>query len=79
MRDHVAGLRGGELTGFLTDGVTECWIDFSFEGHEFSVNDNFGDYWFFVRDAQCPDNVLNAVAEHFEILLLPKEERGASG
>jgi len=72
VRDHVAGLRGAELTGFLTDDVTECWIDFRYSGHEFSINDAPGDYWFFVEDAACPDAVLQSVAAHFSLLL----ERG---
>jgi hypothetical protein len=33
LRDHVSRLVGAQLTGFLCDGVTEAWIDFTFEGH----------------------------------------------
>jgi hypothetical protein len=69
VRDHVADLGGAELTGFLTDHVTECWIDFRYCGHEFSINDAPGDYWFFVKDPACPDVLLRSVAAHFSILL----------
>jgi len=69
VRDHVGELAGAILTGFLTDNVTECWVDFRFSGHEFSVNDQLGDYWFFVKDAACPDEPLQTVMAHFSALL----------
>ncbi len=71
VRDHVRSLVDAEVTGFLTDNVTECWIDFRYSGHEFSVNDQFGDYWFFVRNRDCPDEILETVAAHFSDLLEP--------
>jgi hypothetical protein len=69
VRDHVARLDGAELTGFLTDDVTEAWIDFRYAGHEFNINDSPGDYWFFVADPACPDSILEAVAAHFSQIL----------
>lgn len=50
MRDHVEKLEGATLTGFLCDGVLEAWIDFSFRNHDFSINDQFSEYYFFVKD-----------------------------
>jgi hypothetical protein len=67
--DHVAQLPGATLTGFVTDGVTEAWIDFAYQGHSFSINDQFGDYWFFVKDPACPDEILREVLNHFADLL----------
>jgi hypothetical protein len=69
VRDHISKLHGAVLTKFLTDEVTECWIDFDFSGHKFSVNDAPGDYWFFVENPGCPEPVLIAVADHFSELL----------
>jgi hypothetical protein len=46
LRDYLAALPGGELTGFVTDHVTEVWIDLSYQGYHFSVNDQYGAYWF---------------------------------
>jgi hypothetical protein len=69
VRDHVARLQGAELTDFVTDGITEAWIDFRYEGHDFSINDAPGDYWFFVKDPTCPDAILRTVASHFALLL----------
>lgn len=62
LKDHIAQLPG--VTGFVTDGVTEAWIDFTYQGQEFSVNDQFGDYWFFVKEPSCPDAVLESVLAH---------------
>lgn len=69
VRDHVRALEGARLTGFLCDGVTEGWIDFAYAGRAFTINDQFGEYWFFVDDPDCPDDVLWAVLGHFARLL----------
>ena len=71
MRDHIATLPGATITGFVCDYVTEAWIDFTYAGHSFSVNDQYGDYWFFVDDPACPDHVLVDVLDHCEMLLGP--------
>ena len=73
VRDHVSRLEGAELTRFITDDVTEAWIDFLYVGHKFSINDAPGDYWFFVTDPSCTDAILNVVAAHFSNLLEPEE------
>ena len=69
VRDHVEKLSGAVLTGFVTDHVTEAWIDFTYADHQFSINDQHGEYWFFVQDPACPDAVLLRVLRHFERLL----------
>lgn len=69
LRDHIKRLRGVKMTGFLTDDITEAWIDFEFRGHSFTVNDQLGEYWFFVKDPECPDEILVQVVEHCEALL----------
>ncbi|MCB9853914.1 MAG: hypothetical protein H6819_12510 [Phycisphaerales bacterium] len=69
VRDHVASLEGAQLTGFLTDEVTEAWIDFEYRGHAFTINNQLDEYWFFVKDSACPDEILHEVADHFEALL----------
>lgn len=66
LRDHVATLPGAEVTGFITDHVFEAWIDFTYQGYSFSINNQFGDYWFFVEDVHCPDKILLAVVTHCE-------------
>jgi hypothetical protein len=75
LRDHIANITGAEVTGFVTDHITEAWIDFTYNGHSFSVNDQYGDYWFFVDDPACPDDILQEVLFYCSLLLLA----GASG
>jgi hypothetical protein len=71
LRDHLKKLPGVTITGFVTDGITEAWIDFSYRGHKFSVNNQYGDYWFFVADPECLDEILLPVAHHAASLLGP--------
>lgn len=67
--DHVEELDGAEITEFIADGTVEMRLDFEFRGHKFSVNNQPGDYRFFVENPHCPDEVLLAVIEHFRRLL----------
>ena len=63
-RDHIQQLPGTTITGYLTDDVTEVWIDFTYRDYKFSVNNQFGEFWLFVDDPACPDEVLNSIVEH---------------
>ena len=58
VRDHIKKLAGADLTDFITDHVTEAWIDFSYRHHRFSINDQFGAYWFFVNDPRVQTRFL---------------------
>jgi hypothetical protein len=69
LADHVEKLEGAEITEFITDGVLEMWLEFEFRGHKFSVSNQFGDYWFFVEDPNCPEEILLEVIDHFRKLL----------
>lgn len=69
VRDHVAKLNGATLTGFVCDDVTEAWIDFTCQEHSFTINDQYGEYWFFANDPECPESILRLVAAHFAKLL----------
>jgi hypothetical protein len=69
IRDHVEKLPGARLTGYLTDGIVEVWIDFQYSRYSFTINNQFGEYWFFVADPTCPQELLIDIAEHFGKLL----------
>ena len=69
LRAHVATLDGAEVRGFVTDDVTEAWIDFAYAGHAFSLNNQQGEWWFFVADPACPDALLARVLEHFATVI----------
>lgn len=64
VRDHLAGLEGATVTGYLTDNVTEVWIDFDYKKHKFTVHNPMGWWWFFVNDPTCDDEILEAVVVH---------------
>ncbi len=67
--DHVEELGGAKITEFLTDGVVEMWLEFEYRGHSFSVNNKLSNYLFFVEDANCPDEILLEIINHFRRLL----------
>lgn len=69
LRDHIGRLDGATVTHFVTDNVTEAWIDFTYRSCRFSVNDQMGEYWFFVEDPKCPDEILEAVLSYCQQLL----------
>ena len=69
LREYAPTLAGVTETGFITDWVTEVWLDFDFCRHQFSINNQHGDYWFFVEDPECPEQILRAVLDHFRLLL----------
>jgi len=65
---RVFTLWGAFPTAYIP-GLGESWIDFRYKSHSFSINNQYGDFWFFVRDPLCPEETLIRVALHFEVLL----------
>ena len=63
VRDWVTTIPGAVLTGYVTDHVLEAWIDFTYRGHQFSINNQYESYWFFVDDPDCPDEILASVLD----------------
>lgn len=64
LRDHLTKLPGTKVTSFVSDGVTEAWIHFKYQQHTFAGNTQLGEWWFFVDDPTCSDEVLWAVLNH---------------
>ena len=69
LRVAIAFLPGAVETGFVTDHVTEAWLDFSYAGHTFGMNNQAGEWWCFVDDPAAPDALLRLVAAHFAAAL----------
>jgi len=69
LRAAIPQLAGAEQTGFVTDQVTEAWLDFTYAGHEFSLNNQHGEWWCFVREPAAPDVALRALLRHFAAVL----------
>jgi hypothetical protein len=62
--DHLEKLDGLEITGIVTDEVTETWADFTYRTCEFSINDQNGEFWFFSENQNCPEKVLLEIGGH---------------
>lgn len=69
LRAAIGSLPGAMETGFVTDEVTEAWLDFTYAGHTFGLNNQAGEWWCFVDDPAAPEAVLRAVAVHFAAAL----------
>lgn len=69
LREHIATLDGAVITDLVTDAVIEAWIDFTYRGHKFTINNQSGDWWFFVNDPSCPDSTLSELRAHCRGLL----------
>ena len=67
--DYLEELEGTDITSFVADGTIEMQLDFNFRGHRFFVDNQLGDYRFFVKDANCPEEILFEIIEHFRVLL----------
>jgi hypothetical protein len=69
LRDHLSSLVGVQVTDFITDDVAEAWIDFIYRGHIFTINNQFGEFLFFVTEPSCVDEILTDVVVHCQNLL----------
>ncbi len=67
--DHIEELFGAEITRFEADGTIEMWLEFDFRKQHFIVDNKFGDYEFYVENAECPEYILLEIANHFRQLL----------
>jgi hypothetical protein len=60
LKQRLLDAPGVVVTAFL-DSVTETWIDFEYAGHAFSAHNPLNDFWLFVRDPGCPEELLREV------------------
>jgi hypothetical protein len=62
---YIGKLEGVKKTGFLTDYIaTEVWMNFTFRGYNFHINNQMQEYWFFVENADCPDEILDEIVSY---------------
>jgi hypothetical protein len=67
LRKIIAKLPGADIVSFAASvGEIEAWIEFRFRGFDFAVNNQNREYWLFVRQPACPDEILREVAAHCE-------------
>ncbi len=60
MQQRLASLSGVTVTGFV-DATSQAIVDFTYRGHEFSLDTQFGELWLFTDDPGCPDEILAEV------------------
>lgn len=65
---RVFTLWGAYPTAYIPS-LSESWIDFKYRKHCFSINNQNGDFWFFVKDPECSNDLVREVAEHFRAVL----------
>jgi hypothetical protein len=65
MRRIIARLPGAEIQSFIASvAEIEAWIEFRFRGFDFAVNNQNLEYWLFVRQPDCPEEILREVADY---------------
>ncbi len=70
LRGHLEKMPDAFVTDYVSDGVTEMWLDFNYKGNRFSVNNQFGEYWFFSENPVCSEEILIEIVEYCEELLM---------
>jgi hypothetical protein len=58
LQHRLAASPGVVITAFISDGVTQAITDFTYGGHQFTVDTQFGELWLFVSDPDCPEQLL---------------------
>jgi len=65
LKKILAKLPGVDIVSFVASvAEIEAWIEFRFQGFDFAVNNQNLEYWLFVRQPECPDEILQEVARH---------------
>ena len=62
LKDQLTKSPGVTVTKFL-DSTTETWIDFEYRGFSFTAHNPLNDFWLFVADPACPDELLGKVKQ----------------
>ena len=71
LREHIEKMPDAFIKEYISDGITEMWLDFTYKDYNFSINNQFGEYWFFSKNPVCPEEILIKIVEYCEDLLYP--------
>ena len=58
INDRLNSISDIEVNDFITDGIIEAWIDFTYKNHKFSINNQFSEYWLFDNSGECEEEIL---------------------
>ncbi|QDT57072.1 hypothetical protein Pan44_51370 [Caulifigura coniformis] len=65
LRKIIAKLPGVEIVSFIASvAEIEAWIEFRYRDYDFAINNQNVEYWLFVRQPECPEEILREVALH---------------
>lgn len=64
MHQRLSSLPGVTVTHFI-DASSQAITDFTYRGHEFTVDAQFGELWFSTPDWGCPNGLLAEVISLF--------------
>lgn len=64
LRQLVSALPDARILQFI-ETIPEVLIVFDYHGHQISINNQFGEYWFFARDSATPDRELEELTFYF--------------
>ncbi|TLD70560.1 hypothetical protein FEM03_12625 [Phragmitibacter flavus] len=78
IHSHLATLDELTITRFVTDDITEGWLDFTFLHHEFTVHDPLDSYLVFVKAPACDIFIQLEILEHLRNLPLPSPPSSAA-
>lgn len=76
LSDHLEELPGYQLNEFEVDGVVGLWIEFEWANNKFFVDNQPGDYRFYVEDPKCEEGILLEISNHLRSLLEKKAMDG---
>jgi hypothetical protein len=79
LRDHLAGLQGAAITDTIDAPIAGSWIEFTYGGHSFTINEEAGEFVFSVEEPECPQCLLSDVSAHFEPFFAERGHRGEGG
>lgn len=66
--DHLKRIDQLRIMKFVTDGITEAWLDFDYYGQHFTVHCPLDTYFVFAQDFDCPAFMLTELIVHFQKL-----------
>ena len=63
--ESIPGVRVCQLSSIGFD----LWVSFQCMGWRFSINNPFGELWFFANDPTCPEDILRCLARRISAAL----------
>lgn len=68
LKTHLERIPGIRVCDTMQGGF-QWWMSFQCLGWRFSINNPFGEFWFFVEDANCPEEILRCLTRRLSASL----------